>query len=130
MTILPEVSEHNPGPLFSKSLSNNIDFLNSAPGVVFRNLQSDLKVYGQNELIWHDTAMRSTDCFCLVGFLMNVLFPHPSTREAMIRMERKDVCEWRVDSTESRMKESTQCDIIQSMLSWKYKIILRLGYTN
>ena len=36
---IPEISEHNPGALFRKSLSNNIDFLNSGPGVVFRNLQ-------------------------------------------------------------------------------------------
>ena len=29
--LLPEISEHNPGALFRTSLSNNIDFLNSAP---------------------------------------------------------------------------------------------------
>ena len=28
---LPEISEHNPGALFRKSLSNDIDFLNHAP---------------------------------------------------------------------------------------------------
>ena len=35
---LPEFSVYNPGALFRKSLSNNIDFLNSAPGVVHGKL--------------------------------------------------------------------------------------------
>ena len=34
-----EFSVHNPGALFRKSLSNNIDFLNTAPGVVYGKLQ-------------------------------------------------------------------------------------------
>ena len=34
-----EISEHNPGALFGTPLCYNIDFLNSALGVVFRNLQ-------------------------------------------------------------------------------------------
>ena len=38
LIVVPEISEHNPGALFRKSVYNNIDFLNSAPGVVFRNL--------------------------------------------------------------------------------------------
>ena len=38
-TLVVEISEHKPGTLFRKSLCNNIDILNSAVGVVFRNLQ-------------------------------------------------------------------------------------------
>ena len=36
---VPEFSVYNPGALFIKSLSNNIDFLNSAPGVVYEKLR-------------------------------------------------------------------------------------------
>ena len=36
--VIPEFSVHNPGALFRKSLSNNIDFLNSTPGVVYGKL--------------------------------------------------------------------------------------------
>ena len=36
---LPEFSVYNPGALFRKSLSSNIDFLNSAPGVIYRKLR-------------------------------------------------------------------------------------------
>ena len=39
LVIVPEISEHNPRALFGKSLRYSTDFLNSAPGVVFRNLQ-------------------------------------------------------------------------------------------
>ena len=35
LTRVPEFSTHNPRALFRKSLSNNIDFFNSAPGVVY-----------------------------------------------------------------------------------------------
>ena len=36
---LPEFSVCNPGALFRKSLSNNIDFMNSASGVVYEKLR-------------------------------------------------------------------------------------------
>ena len=48
--VLPEFSIHNPGALLKKSLSKNIDFLNSAPGVVYRKLRYCMytrKVIGQ-----------------------------------------------------------------------------------
>ena len=35
---VPEFSIYNPEALFRKCLSNNIDFLNSAPGVVYAKL--------------------------------------------------------------------------------------------
>ena len=35
LRILREFSVYNPGALFRKSLSDNIDFLTSAPGVVY-----------------------------------------------------------------------------------------------
>ena len=36
--LIPEFSVYNPGALFRKSPSDNIDFLNCAPGVVYGKL--------------------------------------------------------------------------------------------
>ena len=42
---MPEFSVCNPGALFRKSLSNNIDFLNSAPGVLYGKLWYSFQCY-------------------------------------------------------------------------------------
>ena len=52
---LSEISEYNPGALFRKSLSNNIDFLNTAPQVVLKNLQYCLPI----QLLLHCYKFRS-----------------------------------------------------------------------
>ena len=45
--LVPEFSIYNPRALFRKSLSNNIDFLNSASGVVYGKLK-------KNAIVWRN----------------------------------------------------------------------------
>ena len=52
---LPEFSLYNPGILCRKFLSNNIDFLNSAPGVV----------YGKPVQIVKPSLRMPYECSCL-----------------------------------------------------------------